>query len=49
VLAGELADELVDEPCARGVELSRRLVGEEELWAVGERGADGDALLLAAR
>src|SRR2546423_11912896 len=32
-----------------GVELSRRLVGEEQRWPVRERARDGNALLLSAR
>jgi hypothetical protein len=48
VLACKLADELVDESGARGVELPGRLVRKEELRPVGERGTHGDALLLAA-
>ncbi len=49
VLAGQLADELVDEACAAGVELPRGLVGEEELRPVRERRADRDPLLLPSR
>ena len=46
--ARELGDQRVDEPRARGVELACRLVGEQQPRPVGERGADRDALLLAA-
>ena len=49
VLAGELADQLVDRRGAYRVELAARLVGEQQVGAVGQGGADGDALLLAAR
>ena len=48
LLVGELADQLVDERGVRLVELTRRLVREQETRAIGERGADGDTLLLAA-
>ena len=49
LVARELADQVVEQRGALGVELARRLVGEEEPRPVRERGADGDALLLAAR
>jgi hypothetical protein len=45
----ELGDEPVDQPGVLAVELARGLVGEEEAGAVGDRGAHGHALLLAAR
>jgi len=48
VLAGELADELVDAAGARGVELPGGLVGEQDPRPVGERGTDRDPLLFAS-
>jgi hypothetical protein len=45
----ELADRLVDEARVPLVQLSGRLVGEEEPRPVGKRCAESDALLLAAR
>src|SRR5581483_4191988 len=47
-LACELADERVDLGRVRGVELTGRLVRDQELRPVRERGTDRDALLLAA-
>src|SRR5581483_4660165 len=47
--ARELADQRVDLRRVRCIELAGRLVGDEEARGVCERGADGDALLLAAR
>jgi hypothetical protein len=47
VLAGELADQPVDEVRARRVELPRRLVGEEDTRSVRKGGAYGHPLLLA--
>jgi len=48
LLARELADEPIDKCSIGGVELPGRLVGEEKAGAVGERGANRNALLLAA-
>ena len=48
-LARQRADQRVDLLGIRRVELAGRLVGDEEPRAVRERGADRDALLLAAR
>ena len=48
VLAHELAENVVHLVGGRGVELAGRLVGEEDARSVGERGAERDALLLAA-
>ena len=48
-VARERADQRVDLRGVRGVELSGRLVGDEEPRPVRERGADRDALLLPAR
>ena len=48
VLAHELGEHVVDLVGGRGVELAGGLVGEEEPRPVGERGAERDALLLAA-
>ena len=45
----ERPDQLVDLCGVRRVELTRRLVGDEEPRPVREGGADRDALLLAAR
>jgi len=45
----ELADRLVDAARVPLVQLTGRLVGEEEPRPVGERCAESDALLLAAR
>ena len=49
MLAHELREHVVDLVGGRAVELAGRLVGEEDLRPVGERGAERDALLLAAR
>ena len=49
VLAHELAEDVVDLVGRRSVELARRLVREEHARAMRERGAERDALLLAAR
>jgi hypothetical protein len=46
--ADELADDAVNEPPRRGIELTRRLVREEEARPVREGGAESDTLLLAA-
>jgi hypothetical protein len=48
VLAREFPDQLVHESRAASIQLTRRLVREEESRAVRKRGADGDALLLPA-
>jgi hypothetical protein len=48
MLAHELGEHVVDLVGGGGVELARRLVGEEHLRPVGERRAKCDALLLAA-
>ncbi len=48
MLAHELGEHVVDLVGGGGVELAGRLVGEEHLRAVGERGAQRDPLLLAA-
>ena len=48
-LARELGEERVDGCGAELVELARRLVGDQEPRPVGERRAERDALLLAAR
>ncbi len=45
----ELAEQAVDDARGARVELPGRLVGEQQRGRVGERGAAGDALLLAAR
>ena len=49
MLAHELAEHLVDLVGSRGVELAGRLVREEHARPVGERRAERNALLLAAR
>jgi hypothetical protein len=46
--SGELGEQLVDGRRRRGIELTRRLVREENRGAVRQRRAHGDALLLAA-
>ena len=46
--ANELPDQLEQPARVLGIELTGRLVREEEAGAVGERRADGDPLLLAA-
>ena len=47
--AHELVEEPVDRGCVVGVELAGGFVGEQQPGSVRDRGADGDALLLAAR
>src|SRR5688500_12323597 len=47
-VAVELLEELEDSPARRGVEIARRLVGEENLRGVCERPRDSYSLLLAA-
>ena len=48
-LRGELAEEVEDLAAGLGVEVARRLVGEQQGRLVDERAGDGDALPLAAR
>ena len=48
LLAHEVGEQRVGEHRVLAVELARRLVGEQQPRPVRERGADGDALLLAA-
>ena len=47
--AYELGDQREHLACRDGVELSGRLVGDQERWPAGERRAERDPLLLAAR
>ena len=49
LLARELADQPVDDLRILGIELARRLVGQQQPRTVGEGRAQCDALLLAAR
>jgi hypothetical protein len=49
LLARQLTEQLVDERRIDRVELTGRLIREQELRAVRERGADGDPLLLSTR
>jgi hypothetical protein len=43
----DIVEELDNFVAVAGVEVGRRLVGEDELRIVGERAGDGDALALA--
>jgi hypothetical protein len=47
-LACQPANQRIDLFRIRSIEFARRLVCDEEPWAVRERGADRDTLLLAA-
>ncbi len=47
--ADERAEQLVDDASGRGVQLTRRLVGDQQRRPVHERGAECDPLLLATR
>ena len=47
VLAGEIEQDGHDFRAVVGVEVARRLVGEEDFRLVDDRAGDGDALLLA--
>ncbi len=47
-LAAGLGQEVEDLGAGLGVQVARRLVGEDQGWVVGERTHDGGALLLAA-
>ena len=49
LLAHEVGEQVVGEHRVLAVELAGRLVGQQQLRPVGQRGAHGDALLLAAR
>ena len=48
-LANELGDQLEHLAGGRGVELTRRLVGDQQPGPVGDRGTERDPLLLATR
>ena len=49
LLAGQLGDQVEHLSCGGRVELTRRLVGDQQVRAACKRGAERDALLLAAR
>ncbi len=44
----KLGEQVVEDARVAGIELARRLVGEQQPRPMRERGADGDALPLAA-
>ncbi len=49
VLAGQIEQDLHDFRAVDGIQISRRLVGEEDFRLVDDGAGDGDPLLFAAR
>ena len=48
LLNDEIVQQAEDRHRSRGIELTGRLIREDQRWRVGQRAGDGDALLLAA-